>query len=71
MPIYRDTTTNILTDYPTNIGEHPVLGRHLELYVADPECFEEDKVVSDAPASTQRLHKTATPKNDSTPKDEN
>lgn len=61
MPIYRDTTTDVIVDLPETIGEHPVLGAHLELYVADAECYEEDKTVVEAPASTQRLQRTATP----------
>ena len=61
MPLYRDSTTNVVVDLPLNIGDHPVLGAHLELYVADPECFEEDKVVVEAPVSAQRLQRTATP----------
>ena len=61
MPIYRDATTNVIVDLPQNIGDHPVLGANLELYVADAECFEEDKTVVEAPASSQRLQRTATP----------
>lgn len=66
MPLVRNTATNIIDDLPQNIIDHPVLGRDLELYVPDCEGFEEDKVVSEAPVSTQRLIRTATPKTDKT-----
>jgi len=62
MPIYRDTTTNVIVDLPQNIGDHPVLGAHLELYVPDCDVYEEDKVVVESAISTQRLQRTATPK---------
>lgn len=60
-PLYRDTTTNALVDLPENVGNHPVLGRNLEPYVLGNCEFEEDKVVTDAPVSTQRLSFTSTP----------
>lgn len=71
MPLYRDDTTNVVTDYPIEVGEHPVLGAHLSLYTPvddfDPEDppaeeFEEDKVVVEGAHSTQRVQRTATPK---------
>jgi hypothetical protein len=59
MPLYLDSTTDVIAEYPENIGRHPVLGRYLTLYTPGDECFEEDKVVVDAASSTQRLKLTA------------
>ena len=64
MPLYRDLDTNVVSDYPPNIGSHPVLGARLEPYVPDVECYEEDKVVVEAASSTQRVQRTAKPKDE-------
>ena len=61
-PIYRDVNTGVIAEHPENIFNHPVLGASLEPYEScDPE-FEEDKVVVDAPTSSARIVRTATPK---------
>lgn len=37
MPLYLDTTTNVVVDLPENVGTHSVLGAHLVPYQADSE----------------------------------
>ena len=59
MPIYLDTSTNVIVDYPENIFEHPVLGKFLVPYTPGDECYEEDKVVVEAPQSDSRVLRTA------------
>jgi hypothetical protein len=61
MPLYRDINTNVVSEYPENIGEHSFFGQTLELYVPSDSEFEEDKVVIEDAVSTQRLKRTATP----------
>lgn len=61
MPLYRDINTNVVSEYPENIGEHSFFGQTLELYTPDDPAFEEDKVVVEDAVSTQRLKQTATP----------
>jgi len=62
MPIYRNSDTGVIVDLPETIGEHPVLGASLCLYDPDSGEFEEEKTVVEAPVSTQRIQRVATPK---------
>ena len=45
MPSAIHIPTGIIRDYPLNVINHRILGKNLELYVADE--VEEDKVVID------------------------
>lgn len=61
MPLYLNTATDVVVDLPETIGDHPVLGRDLILYLPEECEYEEDKVVVEGAHSTQRLQNTAKP----------
>ncbi|MET4703113.1 hypothetical protein [Frigoribacterium sp. UYMn621] len=61
MPLYRDTNTQIITNYPVEIYEHPILGASLVPWDALDCDFEEDKVVVEDPLSTNRVQYVAVP----------
>lgn len=61
MPLYRDKTTNVISELPENVGTHSFFGQNLEPYTPGDDEFEEDKVVVEDAISTQRVQRTATP----------
>ena len=61
MPLYRDKTTNVVSELPENIGTHSFFGQNLEPYTPEVVDYEEDKVIVEDAISTQRLQRTAKP----------
>jgi hypothetical protein len=61
MPLYRDTNTQIVTDYPVEIGEHPVLGASLVLCDPDAPVVELDAPAVETPVSTEPTTGIAVP----------
>jgi hypothetical protein len=64
MPLYRDTTTDLVVDQPKNIGDHPVLGRNLVPYSPEDDECEVEKVVIE-----KKVAHTAKPKSAVAPKE--
>lgn len=63
MPLYRDTNTQIVTNYPVEIGEHPVLGRSLVLCDPDAPVVEVDAPVAETPVSAEPAPEVAQEEN--------
>jgi hypothetical protein len=61
MPLYRDTNTQTITEYPVEIGEHPVLGRSLVPCDADGYEHESDQITVEAPVSAEPILGAAVP----------
>ena len=61
MPLYRDTNTQIVTNYPVEIGEHPVLGRSLVLCDADGHVPESEVIAVETPVSAELTPGAAVP----------
>ena len=66
MPIYHDVDTDAFAEYPENIGNHPVLGRSLELVVEREEAEAEAKVEPEpeAPVEGRTILSILKPKHD-------